>query len=246
MHAMHHLDALSALCTQDLRMLLRATHAAAVASKHSRYSGIAQRIGMQLKGRGALQSADIRDGARIAMISRDGSALTSGSMWSSAFNGARPPTLPKATADVDYWTPDPDGAGYGKATAEIASLDILVIAHPTCGFTRAAADAAQTDPELRSMLSGRRALWLSPQDGTLDPRVFIDWRERHPDLPIHIVGRQSGFPELGYWGTPTFYILRDGKVVARVVGWPSGGNKAALQKAFADAGIAPRVDPAGR
>ena len=121
----------------------------------------------------------------------------------------------------------------------MTALNIIVIAHPTCGFTRAVADAVRADPELLRMLSSSRTLWLSPQDGTLDPGIFTDWSERHPALPIHIAARQSDFPDLGYWGTPTFYILRDGNVVARVVGWPRGGNKAALLQAFAEAGIDP-------
>lgn len=236
-HVMHHVDALPALSTQELGVLLRATHAAAVASKQPRYSEIALRIGMQLRAQGALQPADIRDGAIIAMISRDGAALTPSSPWASAFKGIRLPRLPDHGQDFEYWTAATDGASYLTAIADMASLEVVVIAHPACGFTRAAADAAHADPELRRMLSGSLALWLSPQDGTLDPRIFTDWSERHPDLPIRIVARQSGFPEFRYWGTPTFYILRDGKVAARVVGWPRGGNKAALQKAFADAGI---------
>lgn|GEM_PF-799534 len=237
-HVMPQVDALDGLSTQELGVLLRATHVAAVASKQPRYSDIALRIGMQLRAQGAVQPADIRAGALIAMISRDGASLTPSSPWAPAFNGAPMPTLPETRRDFEYWTLAADAASYRTAIADTAALRIVVIAHPACGFTRAVADAARADPELGRMLSGTGALWLSPQDGTLDPRIFTDWGARHPDLPIRIVARQSGFPEFGYWGTPTFYILRDGKVAARVVGWPAGGNKAALHKAFADAGIA--------
>ncbi len=237
-HVMHHVNAMPEVSTRALGVMLRATHAAAVASKHPRYSDIALRIGMQLRAQGALQPADIRAGAIIAMISRDAAALTASSPWAPAFNGVPLARLPETAREFEYWTAAPDGASYLTAIADMASLKIVVIAHPACGFTRAAAAATRADPELRQMLSGSRALWLAPQDGTLDPRIFSAWSARHPGLPIHPVSRQTGFPDVGYWGTPTFYILRDGKVAARVVGWPAGGNKAALQKAFADAGTA--------
>ncbi|HCR32254.1 MAG TPA: hypothetical protein DIV57_02635 [Stenotrophomonas sp.] len=232
-----HTGTLSSLAASDLRVLLRATHAAAVASKQPRYSTIALRVGLELRRRGELHPADARAGAAIAMLSRDATALTPASPWLAAFNGRPVPRFPDVIRPLEYWTPGPDGESFSSAQADQASLDIIVIAHPACGFTRAAAEAARTDPELMRVLSGPRALWLSPQEGTLDPRIFRDWNDRHFDLPIHIVARQSGFSEVGYWGTPTFYTLRDGGVVARVVGWPRGGNKAMLTKAIADAAV---------
>lgn len=231
------LGVLSERSTQDLRVLLQALHAAAVAVKQPRYSTLALRVGAELRARGALQPADTRVGAIIAMLTRDARALSPTSPWVPAFNGRPLPQLPDTARAFEYWMPGPEAGGIHTATAQMAELDIIVIAHPTCGFTRAAADAANADPELLQMLSGRRTLWLSPQDGTLDTGIFSDWSERHSELPIHIVARQSDFPDIGYWGTPTFYILRDGSVVARVVGWPRGGNKAALQQALGAAGI---------
>lgn len=233
-----HTATLSRLSTPDLRVLLRATHAAAVAGKQPHYSAIALRVGVELRKRGELQPADARAGATIAVLSRDAAALAPVSPWRAAFNGRPVPRWPRVTKPFEYWTPSADGASFRAAHADMAALKIIVIAHPACGFTRAVAEAARADPDVLRILSGSRALWLSPQDGTLDLRIFTDWAERHPDLPIQVVARQTDFADFGYWGTPTFYILRDGRVAARVVGWPRGGNKAALQKAFADAGIA--------
>jgi hypothetical protein len=225
------------LSTGELRTLLQATRAAATAIKTPRYSALALAAGERLRERGALLPADIRDGAAIAMITRDGYSLTPSSPWSPAFAGRPLPRLPEGIRPFEYWTPLPGTGSYGRAVADMRSLDVVVISHPGCGFSRAAVDAAKQDPALHGLLSGARALWISPQDGTLDPEVFIDWTANHPDFPIHVVARQSGFAGFGYWGTPTFYILRDGKVTARVVGWPRDGNRAALLQAFSEAGI---------
>ncbi len=236
-HVLPHARALPALSTQDLRLLLRAIHATTRATRQPDHSGLAMRVGLQLRARGALLAADMREGAAIAVISRDRSALKPSSPWAPAFGGHPLPQMPEAVQRFEYWMPSPDGAAYSSGVADMASLDIVVIAHPACGFTRAVADAARVDPQLLQMPSGVRSLWLSPQDGTLDTRIFTNWSKRHPDLPIRIAARQSAFPAFDYWGTPTFYVLRDGEVAARVVGWPRDGNKTALVQAFAKAGI---------
>lgn len=242
-HVQPQVPMMPTLCTGELRTLLQATRAAATAIKTPRYSALALAVGERLRERGALLPADIRDGAAIAMTTRDGYSLKASSPWSPAFAGRPLPQLPEGIRPFEYWTPLPGTGGYGRAVADMRSLDVVVISHPGCGFSRAAVDAAMQDPALHGLLSGARALWISPQDGTLDPRIFVDWAENHPQFPIHIVARQSGFPRFGYWGTPTFYILRDGKVAARVVGWPRDGNRAALLQAFSDAGIRPTATP---
>lgn len=232
-----HARALPTLSTQDLRLLLRAIHAATRATRQPDHSGLAMRVGLQLRARGALLPADMREGAAIAVISRDRTALTSSSPWGPAFDGRPLPQMPEVAQRFEYWTPASDGTTYSSGVADMASLDIVVIAHPACGFTRAVADAARADPQLLQMLSGARSLWLSPQDGTLDARIFTNWSRHYPDLPIRLAAHQSAFPGFDYWGTPTFYVLRDGEVVARVVGWPRDGNKTALLQAFTNAGI---------
>ena len=103
-------------------------------------------------------------------------------------------------------------------------VQVIVIAHPLCHFTQDAARSITSDPQLRAALDG--ALWLAPQSWSLDVSAIQDWNRKYPTMQIYTVNRRSDWPSLENWGTPTFYFLRDGKVVETVVGWPREGRSA--------------------
>lgn len=105
--------------------------------------------------------------------------------------------------------------------------EILVIGHPMCHFSQDAARDIQSDPVLHDMLR-THGKWLSPPDGKLNFTVFQQWNHEHPDQTMSIAYRMSEWPLVDYWGTPTFYFLREGKVVDKVTGWPKEGNREAL------------------
>lgn len=45
------------------------------------------------------------------------------------------------------------------------------------------------------------------------------------------------WPMIDDWATPIFYFLRDGRLVAKVIGWPRGGRVAGLETAIRDVGL---------
>jgi hypothetical protein len=107
------------------------------------------------------------------------------------------------------------------------AISILVVAHPGCGFSRRAADDIGKDPELKRLFESR-AQWLAPQDANLDAQAFRNWNEAHPHLSMLIAHDADELPQLTTWATPTFYFLREGRVIAKVEGWPHGGRRDAL------------------
>lgn len=117
-----------------------------------------------------------------------------------------------------------------------ASSRIVVVGHPFCHFTQNAIRDIATDFVLANAFK-RNAIWLAPQDGRLELDAFRAWNVAHPDYKLSIVYRESEWPMLDIWGTPTFYFFRSGKLESIVQGWPEGGNRNALLAALGKVGL---------
>lgn len=126
-----------------------------------------------------------------------------------------------------------------KAVVEpwrMEGIGLVVVAHPGCGFSRAALAAISQDAALRRWLS-RHGMFLAPQEQTEDLAAFARWAEANPGLRIRVTYRRDDFPFIDYWSTPNFYVMRDGEVVSRVGGWPRGRDTLVLREALEQAGV---------
>lgn len=111
---------------------------------------------------------------------------------------------------------------------------IIAIGHPACHFSRNAVAAIEADPALREAFAGH-AVWLSPQDGRLPVAMFRDWNQQHALAVMTPVWLESEWPLVDGWGTPTFYFVRDGRLISKVTGWPRAGRESELKAAIAEA-----------
>jgi len=73
--------------------------------------------------------------------------------------------------------------------------------------------------------------------GVLYLPVLQRWNREHRDYPVALVVRQTEWTFVDYWNTPTFYFLKDGVVVEKVVGWPKAGHRDELLSASRKAGL---------
>lgn len=103
---------------------------------------------------------------------------------------------------------------------------LVVVAHPSCAFSRRAMEDLEGDKELRPVL--RHVLWLAPVDQHLHLDEVSDWNLNHPLTPVVIARRLSDWPVFNDWATPHFYLLRNGKLVGEFAGWPKKGNREKL------------------
>ncbi len=108
---------------------------------------------------------------------------------------------------------------------------IVVIGHPLCHFTQNAIRAIEADPTL-NVLFARHAKWLAPQDQTTDFGLFGEWNLQHPEAATTITYRAAEFTLIDNWSTPMFYFIDDGRVVARITGWPKEGRRAEILAAY--------------
>lgn len=106
-------------------------------------------------------------------------------------------------------------------------VKVVAVVSPGCHFARAAMTAIEQSPELMHLLDGR-VLWIEPQERSF----FFDdtqlWNREKPFFNMKITYKSEEWPFIDQWGTPTFYILKEGKVVNEITGWPEEGRVAEL------------------
>jgi hypothetical protein len=108
-------------------------------------------------------------------------------------------------------------------------LNVVVISHPGCGFSRLAMRALMADPQLAKKFR-QDALWLIPQDSRLDFDSLQQWN-RDKNNPEHYVVHRTKdwhFDEMS--ATPIFYFTRNGAVETKIVGWPRDNRNLPLIK----------------
>jgi hypothetical protein len=118
-----------------------------------------------------------------------------------------------------------------------SAVDIVVIGHPQCHFSRDAVAAIEADSRLKSIFTSH-AHWLMPQDGRMRPRLVAAWNATHPFARMNYIYRQRDWAAIDTWSTPTFYFFRDGKQVGKLIGWaPGGEGERALRKELEKLGL---------
>lgn len=113
---------------------------------------------------------------------------------------------------------------------------VVAILHPLSQPSQEAATAINADPALVAALKGH-ATWLAPPEGDLHQSTFEEWNRTHPNEVMTLAYRRSEWPSFDSWDTPTFYFFNQGKLVAKVAGWPKDGNTAALVAAMKKIGL---------
>lgn len=121
------------------------------------------------------------------------------------------PTIVGALADgsgPSALTLSDDGLSASQQPIRLSgAIDIVVIGHPLCHFSRDAVAAIEADPHLKAIFANR-ARWLMPQDGRMRPRLVAGWNATHPLARMNYVYRQSDWTAIDTWSTPTFYFFR--------------------------------------
>ena len=196
-----------------------------------------------LERRGTVSDADTKDTYRALVATRDFAAAD---RFKKTRKISNLPGLPTFHSEL--------GPGFKEGPTELVvekagsvltrrpaairpGIDIFVVAHPLCHFTQAAIRDLEADPALRQLFA-RHSKWIAPQARETDFTVFDEWNKAHPDMVMTVAYKRQEWPALNDWATPVFYFMRDGKVVAKVAGWPKEGRKQELWQAAAKIGHA--------
>lgn len=161
-------------------------------------------------------------------------------------DAGRLPVLREAPLAADtpaVWALAEDGNALVHQAVDLQRTRIVVVSHPACSFSQRAAQSIAADPQLGPAFA-QLSLWLLPQTATIDVDQVQAWQRAHTPYPMVYVDRQQQWPMIDYWGTPTFYFIRNGVLLHKVVGWPSGGHSAELLEGLTRLQAASAVSPA--
>jgi len=142
-------------------------------------------------------------------------------------------------AAPSVWRVEDDGAGVVRRDVAVgAGIRVVIVGSPWCGFSRKAVAAIEADPALAERVR-TQATWIIPQGIVPDFGEIAAWNRDHPVARMALVHARGEWPQIPTWETPGFYVLRDGELLASLLGWPddaqAGRLRALLASTDADA-----------
>ena len=231
---------LNDLSSADLDLIHRAAEMAGTYAPEERYARDMAAILDELSRRGAATNAHTTATYRMLVAVRD---LAGARRVAAKYPAGEFEVLPAVRADREpargpsVWLLGDDPNEVVRRRMDIeAGPRIVVVSHPLCHFSRNAVSAIASDDVLGPLFRSH-ATWIAPQSGTLNLPVLRRWNGEHRDFAVALVVRQAEWTFVDYWNTPTFYFLKDGAVVQKVIGWPKKGHREELLSAARKAGM---------
>lgn len=138
---------------------------------------------------------------------------------------------------LSVWRAAAGGTTLQRTALDLGPVQILVTAG--CHFSEDAAEDISTDPVLGPVFAAH-AHWLMLSPGMEDQDAVRDWNRRFPAAQASQVYDRPEWTLLPPgWTMPTFFIVRDGRVIERITGWPRdpASNRQPLINALSRAGL---------
>lgn len=212
--------ALRKLSAHDLALVYRGARGAARLTPTSRRTDAYVNAYNELERRGLAISRDTVD-ARNQLLAAH--RFDQAKAFTAAHANADLPALPEfrdalnaSTGAATTWRLSNDGATLTRTVRDLAPLQILVTAG--CHFSVDAAESISADPVLGPVFA-KHAQWLVQPPGSEDVDAAKDWNRRFPDAQVEMIYEPAEWTMFPSWSMPAFYIVEDGKVLARLTGW---------------------------
>jgi hypothetical protein len=111
------------------------------------------------------------------------------------------------------------------------SSHIIVVSSPMCSASRRFLFWLQSKPDLLALFA-KKSTWIIPVDGRMYLKETQESNIRNTPIIMQYTYKQTDWPEIEYWGTPTLYFYQDGKLKNQLIGWPSEGREHELTQAL--------------
>jgi hypothetical protein len=115
-----------------------------------------------------------------------------------------------------------------RADPPPAGVELVMVVGASCHFSRDALAALRADPILLARLRQANLKLLTPPRAPIPFWYLAEWNAANPILPLRVAYDTKEWKLIAEANTPEFFLFKDGKVAGHVVGWPTGGNAAAL------------------
>lgn len=115
-----------------------------------------------------------------------------------------------------------------RAAPSPSGQELVMVVGSGCHFSRDALAALRADPALLARLRQAGLTLVTPPKAPIPLWYLAEWNGANPALPIRVPYNAREWETVAEAGTPEFFLFQDGKLAGHLVGWPKGGNAAAL------------------
>ncbi|TFW28252.1 hypothetical protein [Massilia horti] len=116
-----------------------------------------------------------------------------------------------------------------QALPSPSGTELVMVVGAGCHNSDNALQAIHDDAALQARLRGANLLLVSAPNAPIETHLITEWNAANPAMPIRAPFSVQEWQAIEVTGIPSFYLLRNGKVVDQRKGWPDEG-KAELVK----------------
>ena len=102
--------------------------------------------------------------------------------------------------------------------------ELVMVVGAGCHNSANALQALQADPELQGRLRQVHLVLVTAPNAPIETRLISEWNAANPSMPIHAPYSAAEWNGIDVTGIPSFYLLRNGKVVDQHTGWSDKGK----------------------
>lgn len=108
---------------------------------------------------------------------------------------------------------------------------LIVEVHPKCGPSKAAMSYLSSHPNALNNVPKDKILFVVTQTQGQELPSLLEWNENNFATPMVLSYRNKDWPDaVTFLQTPVFNVVREGKVVDKLVGWPGDEQANELRK----------------
>lgn len=105
-----------------------------------------------------------------------------------------------------------------------SGTELVMVVGAGCHHSANALQALQADPELQRRLQQVHLVLVTAPNAPIDTHLISEWNGVNPSMAIHAPYSAAQWESIDVTGIPSFYLLRNGKVVDRRTGWSDTGK----------------------
>lgn len=105
-----------------------------------------------------------------------------------------------------------------------SSTELVMVVGAGCHNSTNALQAIQDDPAFQARLRGAHLVLVTAPNAPIETHLMSEWNAANPSMPIRAPYSAQEWRGIDVTGIPSFYLLRNGKVVAQRTGWPDKGK----------------------
>lgn len=121
-----------------------------------------------------------------------------------------------------------DGSRVTRNLVDLRGTHLVVVVSPYCHFVQRGLGSIRADRSLSAWLKSK-AIWIVPPNALFDVRSIAIWNKTNPDVDMVLAYDEREWRFVDRWEMPTFYLVKNGRLVSEVIGWPKGGRVPALR-----------------